>query len=140
MGGRVILIALLLWPVLALGQWQVQDAWVREAPPGSRMMAGYLVLRNAGDWPLTLTAVHSDAFQRVELHRSMHDANGMMRMQRQHAITVAPGEILRMRPGGLHLMLIGPRRPLRAGERVRFRLLSASGKAQELSAEVRRQR
>src|SRR5690349_20517172 len=44
------------------GKLGVFDAWIRAAPPGATMMAGYATLKNGGDAPLTVLTVQSDAF------------------------------------------------------------------------------
>ena len=42
----------------AEGKLGVFDAWIRQAPPGATMMAGYATLKNTGDMPVTvLTAI-----------------------------------------------------------------------------------
>ena len=49
------------------GKLGVFDAWIRAAPPGATMMAGYATLKNTGDEPLTLLTVQSDAFRLTSL-------------------------------------------------------------------------
>lgn len=93
------------------------DGWVRAAPPGARVMAGYGVLRNHGGEAVVLGTIGSPQFASVELHETIDD-DGVMRMRRiDNAAIPAAGE-LRLEPSGRHLMLIGPRAGLVEGDLV----------------------
>lgn len=98
----------------AAGKLEIFDAWIREAPPGAAMLAGYARLRNDGDAPVTVRSAHSDAFGNVSLHETI-DADGVERMRPIAQLTIAPGASVVLAPGGKHLMLMHPTRPLGAG-------------------------
>lgn len=105
----------------ALSAWacpglQVEDAWIREAPPGAMMTAAYARLRNAGKHALTLDRASSEDFGSVELHHTVLQ-DGLFKMQ-PGRLTLPPGERGALEPGGWHLMLMEPVRPLKAGDRV----------------------
>lgn len=86
---------------------QVQDAWIRQAPPGAPTMAGYARITNKGSKPLQLTGISSADFAAAEVHESrMRD--GQMRMRRLDPLTLAPGQTLNLAPAGDHLMLMRP--------------------------------
>jgi copper(I)-binding protein len=51
----------------AAGKLGVVDAWIRLAPPGASMLAGYATLSNTGDAPITVLTVQSDAFRMASL-------------------------------------------------------------------------
>ena len=114
----------------------IEDAWVRAAPPGVPVQAGYLTLRNPGRNAVTLVGARSDAFMRVELHESV-DRDGMRAMRPIGRLEVAAGGRVRLEPAGRHLMLIGPRRDYTPGERIRIVLVHANGHEQGFDAEVR---
>lgn len=114
---------------------RVDGAWVRAAPPGAMMLAGYMVLHNDGDAPVRLVSVQSDAFGTVELHRSLV-VNGMETMRPAGEQTIAAGGRMDIRPGGLHLMLMQPRQPLKVGDKVRFHLRFADDSMIEVIASV----
>jgi len=95
----------------------IADAWIPEAPPVARVMAGYMTLKNNSNKMITVTSVTSPDFKRVEIHRT-ETKQGMARMIKQKHIEVpAKGETV-FKSGGLHLMLINPKRRLKRGERV----------------------
>lgn len=98
-----------------------RDAWVRAAPPGAKVQAGYLTLANPGSAPLVLVGATSDAFGRVEVH-DMTMEDGVMRMRRLDRLELAPGADLALAPGGRHLMLFEPARRLVPGDEVEITL------------------
>ncbi len=120
---------------VALTSIRVDSAWVRAAPPGATMLAGYMTLHNTGKNSLSFEWAQSDAFGMVELHRSM-TVNGMETMRPAGAQTIAAGGDLRIEPGGLHLMLMDAKRALKVGDVVRFRLHFADGGFVDVSAPV----
>lgn len=113
----------------------VESAWVRAAPPGASMLAGYMTLHNAGKNPVRFEWAQSDAFGMVELHRSMM-VNGMETMRPAGVQTIPAGGDLRFEPGGLHLMLMDQKRAPKIGDVVRFRLHFADGSAVDVTAPV----
>jgi copper(I)-binding protein len=73
--------------------------------------AVYLTLRNAGRRADTLISARTDVANAVEIHESSMD-EGVMRMrQAQHVVIPADGSV-ELKPGGLHIMLIGLTRDL----------------------------
>ncbi len=103
-----------------------RDAWVRAAPPDAGMTAGYLNIDNPGDRPMTLTGVHSDAFERIELHTTIME-DGVARMRMEESVAIAPGETVAFEPGGRHLMMFGAKRPLGEDDAVRLVLTFLTG-------------
>jgi copper(I)-binding protein len=128
---------LALWSTIAAaGDLSVSGAWVAEAPPGARLMAGYLRIANEGPGSVLLVGVVSPDFERVELHRT-EVKEGVARMVHQSKLPIAPHGALVFEPGGQHLMLIGPRRILQRGDRVRLTLSFDDGTVLDSMAEVR---
>ena len=101
------------------GQIRITDAWCPPTPPGAPTAAGYLTIANPGRTPDRLTSAASPAAAQVQLH-NMTTRGGVMRMRPvTDGLEVAPGQTRAIQPGGeLHLMLIGLRLPLKAGERI----------------------
>ena len=115
----------------------VRDAWIPEAPPVATVQAAYMALVNEGASPVTVVGATSAEFDAVEMHRTV-EVDGTMRMEAQPSLRVEPGATLQLAPGGLHLMLIGPKRPLVAGDRVGIDLRLEGGAVVLATAEVRR--
>lgn len=107
-------------PALACTGLAVEDAWIREAPPGA-MSVAYARLTNRGKKPLVLDGARSDAFGGAGLHRTIVDGAGMTRM-REGTLEILPGRSAALEPGGWHLMLFDPARILKAGDVVQLTL------------------
>ncbi len=99
----------------------VTDAWIREPPPGADVLAGYATFHNAGKAPITIEGAHSSDFGSVDIHR-MSMENGTMRMRAEPQVLLEPDATVEFEPGGLHLMLTGPKRALKAGDHVTVKL------------------
>ena len=115
----------------------VRDAWVREAPPGVAMMAGYMALRNNTSRRQVLVAARSSDFGTVMIHRTTVK-DGMVGMEHASQIELSPNASLLFAPGGYHLMLLNPRRTLRAGDRVVINLEFRGGLVLPVAFEIRK--
>lgn len=115
----------------------VGDAWIRETPPGMTMMAGYMELRNNTSRPQELVAASSSEFESVMIHRTIvkDDMAGMAHVSR---IELAANASLIFAPGGYHLMLMKPKRTLRAGDPVMINLEFRGGLVLPVAFEVRK--
>lgn len=115
---RRLLLALPLLLAAGPAPPRVEGGWVRRPPPGAPAAAGYLVIANPGPGPDRLVSVSSPDAARVELHR-MDMAGGVMRMRPvEGGLELPAAGRIALAPGGTHLMLIGPKRALRTGDRV----------------------
>ena len=115
----------------------VRNAWIRESPPGNSMMAAYMELRNNTSRPRVLVAASSSGFQRVMIHRTIVK-DGMAGMAHASQIELAPSASLVFAPGGYHLMLMNPKRTLRAGDPVVINLEFRGGLVLAVDFEVRK--
>ncbi|MDE0885385.1 MAG: copper chaperone PCu(A)C [Myxococcota bacterium] len=111
------------------------NAWIKEASEYSRMNAGYMTLLNVGEEEITLVKVESDAFDSVEVHE-MAVIDGLMEMRELTDLVIPANARAQMAPGGKHLMMAGPRKPLHKGERVEVVLTFESGISQTVSLPV----
>ena len=102
------------------------NAFVRGLPPGQQNTAAFFTVANTTDEPWTIVGVTTSAADHVEMHRHEH-RNGMMAMREVKALTLDPQASLTFAPGGLHLMLIGLKQPLREGDRVTLQFRSEAG-------------
>ena len=114
---------------------QVSEPWIREAPPASRVLAGYLTLVNTGATAVTVTAVSSPDFEKAEIHRTVIEA-GVARMLAVTQLEVAANGQLHLEPGGHHLMLFDPLRTLTEGETVTLVIHMNDGKQISATAPV----
>jgi copper(I)-binding protein len=102
---------------------QVRDGWVRMPPGDMPMMAGFGRIENRCPTPATIVSASSPAFGDTSLHET-RIVDGVSRMRAVPDLRIAPDDAAVLKPGGLHLMLMQPRAPLKAGSKVaiEFRL------------------
>jgi copper(I)-binding protein len=103
----------------AAGNVSAKDAWVRLPPPGAKVVGAYLTLE--AKQPMTLTGAKSPTAESVELH-TMSMNNSVMQMRQVPSIALEADKPLKLEPGGLHLMLIGLKQSLKAGDTVQIDL------------------
>jgi copper(I)-binding protein len=111
-----------LVPLTAFAQdgMAVADAYARASNPKSG--AAFMLLENHRDTACTLTAVSSEAAEKVELH-SHQEVDGMMKMGPiEGGIEIAPGASHALERGGDHVMMMGLATPLIKGETVALSL------------------
>lgn len=96
---------------------QVKDGWIRLVPGGMPMHAGFGRIDNACPKPATIVSASSPAYTSVELHESKV-VDGVNRMRQLQELRIKPDDAVTLKPGGLHLMLMQPKAPLKEGSRV----------------------
>ncbi len=111
------------------------NAWVRQADARARVNAGYMTLVNVSADDMDLVAIESDHYESVEIHE-MSSQNGLMKMQRLEKLQVPAYGQARLEPGGMHLMLKGPKAPVTSGQTVEMTLSFASGESQQIAVKV----
>lgn len=115
------------------GSLHVENGWMRATAPGQSVGGGFLTVNNQGADD-RLVGASSPASASVELHTMSMD-NNVMRMREVNDIEVPSGKKLELQPGGLHLMFIDLKAPLKAGETVPLNLRFE--KAGEVSVSLR---
>lgn len=100
---------------------KIKNAWVSEAPPMAKALAGYLEIHNKTDKSVMLRSISSPDFERSELHKTeIHE--GMARMTPVSSLMIKANSKIIFEPGGLHLMLINPRKTVKAGDKLEMTL------------------
>ena len=113
----------------------IQTPWVRAAPPTVKVLAAYMIIENTSDQEKILTAVTSPAFETVEIHQTVHH-EGVMHMQPQKQLEIAPHGKVVLEPGGYHLMLINGKQILKVGDTVQLNLKFSTGEAITITPSV----
>lgn len=119
------------------GGFHIHDTWVREAPPGFTILAAYLVFENHSDSKVIVTGVTSPAFERVEMHVTSNES-GTASMSMLNEIVIGKDDRLALQPGGSHLMMYEPKKPLRHGDDVIFIFTLKGGKTIKVKAKVKK--
>ena len=123
-----ILFALLLLVVarLAVADVALEKPWARATPPNSKVGVVYVTMRSTvADEIISLS---SPAADRVEVHTTVNEG-GTMKMRPTTSLALPPNETVAFQSGGTHIMLIGLRAPLVAGEHIELTVqLRAAGR------------
>jgi len=90
---------------------QVSQMWMRAAPPNARMLAAYVTVENLTQKNMTLIGAFAPDFGMAEIHKTMN---------------------LVMKPGGLHIMLMMPKKKFMVGDQVRICLVYQDDAGNEL--------
>lgn len=129
----VVGISFFTFSVKASDKVIVYNAWVREPPPNARVHAGYATLRNKSLKPVSIVAISSPNYEKVEIHLSKIQ-DGIAVMKRIESITIPAGGKVECKPGALHFMLIDPHRKPRVGETVKLIFEFSTDTIQEYAA------
>jgi len=114
---------------------RIERAWTRATVPAQKAAGGFLRLTNTSTQDDRLIAGSCLRAERVELH-SMRLDGEVMRMRPVPAIPVPAAQATLLSPGGFHLMLIGLKAPLSAGEKVAVKLRFELAGEREVQLEV----
>jgi copper(I)-binding protein len=110
-------------------------AWCRATPPSAPSAGCYVTLTARADD--RLVGVDTTAADHGEIH-TMDMTGGVMRMRRlADGLALPAGKAVELRPGSFHVMVIGPKRQLKAGEFVTLTLRFAKAAPLNLQVPVR---
>lgn len=115
----------------------VQDPWVREAPPMSKVLAAFMLIENKGTVNRQIKATSSPVFEHVEIHKT-EVKDGVANMLQQTSVEIPAGGSLAFKSGSYHFMLISPLKPVQAGDQIEILLSFANGDQLKVVAEVRK--
>lgn len=119
------------------GVAKVTDPWVRSAPPAMKMHAAYFVVMNPTGKAVDLVGASSPQYKMAELHLSKVEG-GIATMVKQDQISVPANGKVAFAPGGFHVMLMHPRKPIKTGDTVDITLAFADGSTLGVKAPVRK--
>jgi len=101
--GIIVAISMACPPITTGNITIVGHRWVR--PSSGPNTAAYLTITNTGDQPDKLVNVMSEHANTVELHTNIEE-DGVMKMRPVAAIEIGKDPV-ELKPGGLHIMLMG---------------------------------
>lgn len=114
---------------------EITDAWARATPPGQEVGAAYMNLKS--DHDANLVGATSSVADSVETHE-MSMKNGVMKMRMLDVMSLPAGKTVKLEPSGFHLMLIGLKKSLAAGDTIEIELSvkDAKGKVSKQKVSV----
>lgn len=115
---------------------QFSDMWVKAVPSG--MTAAFGKIKNTGSETVHLVKVKSSVSPEMQLHETVQDSNGGMKMQeKKGGFEMKPGATLTLEPGKNHIMLMGVHNELKAGDEVDMTLEMSDGSKRDVKAVVK---
>lgn len=112
----------------------IDDAWARATLPGQNSSAAYLTIRNLGGEDHLLSVSSGQA------HASLHSTTmegGVMRMRPIRSLDIPANSTETFAPGHNHIMLMGLKGPLGAGDTVPLDLKFDKSGDKHVTARVR---
>ena len=101
------------------GALRIGNPWTRATPKGASVAGGYMKITNSGTAPDRLVRGSSEVAGRFEIH-SMVVEQGVAKMRPvEGGLEIKAGETVELKPGSLHVMLLGLERPLEKGQKVK---------------------
>src|SRR6266576_1322538 len=119
------------------GSLEISDPWSHATPKGSSVAAGYMTIKNSGSTPDRLVSGSSDVASKFEVHE-MKMENGVAKMRPvKGGLEIKPGEIVELKPGSFHVMFVGLKKPLSAGDHFKATLVFEKAGSVNVDYDVR---
>jgi copper(I)-binding protein len=134
---RRLLIAFALFlPFAVQAQIKVDDPWVRATVAPQKATGAFMQLTSAK--PAKVIAASSPAAAVVEIHEMKMD-DGVMKMRAVDALPLPAGQAVALKPGSYHVMLMGLKGQIKAGETVPLTLTVEAEDKQRTTVEIKAQ-
>jgi periplasmic copper chaperone A len=120
-----------------VGSLDIADPWSRSTPKGATVGAGYMKITNTGATPDRLISGSADVASKLEVHE-MTMENGVAKMRPiKGGLEIKPGETVELKPGSFHVMFVGLKRPLTAGDHIKAALVFEKAGTVDVEYDVR---
>jgi copper(I)-binding protein len=116
-------------------QISVRDPYVRLTPPNAPATAAFMVIRNEGAQDAKLVKADNPLSRLTELHTHLHEG-GVMKMRPVAGVDIKAGGETALQPGGLHIMMIDLKAPMKEGDVVPITLIFDDGSSKQVEAKV----
>lgn len=122
-------------PEYRIGQLKIEHPYARATVPGQKVAGGFMKIENKGAAD-QLIAASSPVAGEMQLHTMTMDGN-VMKMREVKVIDVPANGSVELKPGGLHLMFMDIKSPLKVGEAVPVKLKFQKAGEVEIKVPVR---
>src|SRR5499427_821465 len=107
----------------SIGTIEIAMPWARATPKGANIAGAYMTLRNKGSTPDRLVGGSVAVAGRFEVHRMVME-QGVAKMRPvKGGLEIKPGETVELKPGSFHVMFVGLKKPLSAGDHFKATLV-----------------
>ena len=115
---------------------EIEGAYARASIPNVPNSAAFFVIKNNSDKDIAITSANSDIAQKNELHTHIKE-NQMMKMMKIEKLVVPAKSSLELKSGGDHVMLIGLKKELKAGDEISLELSFSDGDKKSIKVPVK---
>lgn len=98
--------------------------------------AAFFVIKNNSDKDIAITSANSDIAEKNELHTHIKE-NKMMKMMKIEKLVVPAKSSLELKSGGDHVMLMGLKKELKAGDEINLELSFSDGDKKSIKVPVK---
>ena len=133
---RLLIASALSAAFAAQAQVKVDDPWVRATVAPQKATGAFMQLTSAK--AVKVVAASSPAAAMVEIHEMKMD-DGVMKMRAVNALPLPAGQAVALKPGSYHVMLMGLKAPIKAGETVPLTLSVEGEDKQRTTVEIKAQ-
>ncbi len=106
---------------ISTGSVSVSNAWIKSGDDSAIMFSGFAVFKSTANERWILRSISARHFRISMIHRTVIQG-GEPRMVLQGSLSIRAGETVTMNNQGYHLMFVGPRKKLKAGDVVKVKL------------------
>lgn len=114
----------------------IEEPFARAVPPGQPNSAAFMTLKNESSDIVRIISATSNVSEVTELHTHT-EVDGVMQMRQIDAIEIPAEGMTELKPGGLHVMLIGLTQNLAEGDTVEVTLNFEDGSNRLLEVPVK---
>ncbi|MCD8514256.1 MAG: copper chaperone PCu(A)C [Nitrincola sp.] len=114
----------------------IEEPFARAVPPGQPNSAAFMTLKNESSDIVRIISATSNVSEVTELHTHT-EVDGVMQMRQIDAIEIPADGMTELKPGGLHVMLIGLTQNLAEGDTVEVTLNFEDGSDRLLEVPVK---
>ena len=115
---------------------EIEGAYARASIPNVPNSAAFFVIKNNSDKDIAITSANSDIAEKNELHTHIKE-NKMMKMMKIEKFVVPAKSSLELKSGGDHVMLIGLKKELKAGDEISLELSFSDGDKKSIKVPVK---
>lgn len=115
---------------------EIDGAYARASIPNVPNSAAFFVIKNNSDKDIAITGANSDIAEKNELHTHIKE-NKMMKMMKIEKLVVPAKSSLELKSGGDHVMLIGLKKELKAGDEISLELSFSDGDKKSIKVPVK---
>ena len=115
---------------------EIDEAYARASIPNVPNSAAFFVIKNNSDKDIAITSANSDIAEKNELHTHIKE-NQMLKMMKIEKLVVPAKSSLELKSGGDHVMLMGLKKELKAGDEINLELSFSDGDKKSIKVPVK---